>query len=53
MSIGATRFYLGVIDSAAFDNQSVGAADVDEWATKTPIHFDVSSHQSYLTDQEK
>ena len=51
MSIGATRFYLGVIDSATFDNQSVGADDVDEWALKTPIHFDASSLQSYLTDQ--
>ncbi|KAH9983637.1 hypothetical protein BJV74DRAFT_849795 [Russula compacta] len=48
MSIGATRIYLGLINSATFDNHSVGAVDVDKWATMTQIQYTASSHQSYL-----
>ena len=50
MPIGATRIYLGLMNSATFDNHSIGATDVDKWATMTPIQYDASSHQSYLTN---
>ncbi|KAH9999661.1 hypothetical protein BJV74DRAFT_882932 [Russula compacta] len=50
MSIGATRIYLGLINSATFNNYPVKAVVIKKWATETPIRFHVPSSQSYLAD---
>ena len=50
MSIGASRIYLGLINSATVNNYPVGAVDLRKGATETPIRFPEYPPQTYLTD---
>ncbi|KAH9999658.1 hypothetical protein BJV74DRAFT_882929 [Russula compacta] len=50
MSIGASRIYLGLINSATLNNHPVGAGDFKKRATETPIRFPAPLPQTYLTD---
>ena len=48
MSIGASRIYLGLVNSAEFNNPPVWATGVKEWVSSEPrIQFsDLSTHSS-------